>query len=106
MGQSASFNIEIMHRRVLVTGELETSTAPVLVDAVLALRGPVSVDLSGVTFIDSRGLQALLKLWRARPNLRIIAISERLARVLSITDTNFLIGRMTKVQTVAGRGAA
>ena len=96
MGRSESFNIEILHRCVRVSGELDLRTAPLMVDAVMALRDPVSVDLSDVTFIDSQGLHALLTLWNARPNLRIVAISERVARLLAITDTTFILRRMKK----------
>ena len=71
-------------------------TAPLMVDAVMALRDPVSVDLSDVTFMDSRGLQALLKLWGDRPALRIVAVSERVARLLAMTNTTFILRRTTK----------
>jgi anti-anti-sigma regulatory factor len=106
MGRSAPFDIGIENRRVRVSGELDMSTECRLIDAGRAIRGPVSVDLSGVSFIDARGLQALLRLWRAEPTLQIVAISERVARLLSITDTNFLIGRLTKVGTARVQGAA
>ena len=96
MGRSESFNIEVLHSCVRVSGELDMRTAPLMLDAVIAQGDSVSVDLSEVTFMDSHGLQALLKMWSIRPSLRIVAISERVARLLAITETTFLLRRMTR----------
>ena len=55
---------------VTVTGEVDASTAPGMRGALLAAvahggSGPVRVDLSGVTFLDSAGLAALAAAHRA-----------------------------------------
>ena len=96
MGHSESFNIEIRQGYVRVSGELDMKTAPLIVDAVMAIRDPVSVDLSDVTFMDSHGLQSLLEMRSTRPNLRIVAVSQRVARVLAITETTFLLRPLIK----------
>jgi anti-anti-sigma factor len=52
---------------VVVRGELDLATAEKFASAVRGMvenlaRGPFSVNLSGVTFIDSSGVHALMKL--------------------------------------------
>jgi anti-anti-sigma factor len=64
-----AFNIEIVGRddglHVLVEGELDVATAPLLGDALRQAEAAdparLVVDLTGVTFIDSTGLRALLE---------------------------------------------
>jgi len=66
---NSPFNIEVVDRDygviVRVEGELDVATAPVL-DAALTLAEAsdvpmIAIDLTGVTFIDSTGLRALLE---------------------------------------------
>ena len=48
--------------RILVRGELDLLTAPVLEDALVSLEGrsePIVVDLSDLSFLDVSGLRAL-----------------------------------------------
>ncbi len=89
--------------RVLrLAGEVDVATAPRLRDRLVQLvtEGPpqVVVDLSGVTFIDSMGLGALVSgLKRARAHdgdLRLAGASDHVAKVLSITrlDQAFVVG--------------
>ena len=89
--------------RVLVlAGEVDVGTAPRLRDRLVQLvtEGPpqVVVDLSGVTFIDSMGLGALVSgLKRARAHdgdLRLAGATDHVAKVLSITrlDQAFVVG--------------
>jgi anti-anti-sigma factor len=47
----------------------------------------IDVDLSGVTFIDAATLRALLNVRRRNPNMRIVAPSPIVQRVLAATDT-------------------
>jgi anti-anti-sigma factor len=75
-----------------VAGEIDASTAPALDDALSHLPigdGPVVLDLSGVSFIDSSGLRVLISLaGRARDEGRSVALrdpSPTVARLLEIT---------------------
>ena len=49
--------------------------------------GPVELDLSGVTFLDSSGLHVLLNLRRRNPAMRVTAASRIVLRVLEVTGT-------------------
>ena len=89
--------------RVLrLAGEVDVATAPRLRDRLVQLitEGPprLVVDLSGLTFIDSMGLGALVSgLKRARAlggDLRLAGPTDHVAKVLAITrlDQAFLVG--------------
>ena len=82
-------NIDVIYERVIAAGEMDMFTAPVLVEKVLELAGPdrcpLDLDLSQVTFIDSKGLHALIQLRALVPMLRVVACSSQVARVLEIT---------------------
>ena len=85
-----------------LAGEVDVATAPRLRDRLVQLinEGPpqLVVDLSGLSFIDSMGLGALVSgLKRARAHdgdLRLAGPSDHVAKVLSITrlDQAFLVG--------------
>ena len=69
MGQTANFDITptatSQGTRLLVQGELDIRSAPQLLAAVETARGrpgSVVLDLSGLSFMDSTGLQALMHL--------------------------------------------
>jgi anti-sigma B factor antagonist len=53
---------------VAITGEVDMETAPAarqsIVEALASHDGRVVVDLAGVTFIDSQGINALLRVYR------------------------------------------
>ena len=71
---------------VTVRGELDELTAPLLEDAIADCRAgwPLIVDLSGVEFMSSAGLHALL---RERPlRLSIVAPPGHVARLFEIID--------------------
>ena len=78
---------------VVPRGELDLASAPVLLDgartAVGANAFQVTVDASGVTFIDCAGLSALLVLWselRAREcAVELVAPSREVVRLLALT---------------------
>ena len=84
-----------------LAGDVDVATAPRLRDRLVQLvtDGPpnVVVDLSGVAFIDSMGLAALVSgLKRARAHdgdLRLAGASDHVAKVLSITrlDQAFVV---------------
>ena len=93
-------------------GEIDVATAPRLRDRLVQLvtEGPpqLVVDLSGVTFIDSMGLGALVSgLKRARAHdgdLRLAGATDHVAKVLAITrlDHAFVVAD-TVASATAGR---
>ena len=76
---------------VRVYGELDASAAGLLHDRVAAFAAlsatPLNVDLSEVTFLDARGLSALIQLRDSIPSMRIVDISIQVRRTLEITGT-------------------
>ena len=73
-----------------LVGELDAATAPVLVDALRSLNGErdVALDLSGLTFIDSSGLHALVTYARSRGpdgTLTLTYVSPYVMRLFEIT---------------------
>lgn len=98
MSSPQSFAIEVIDpeaadRQVRVRGELDMSTAPdlsaALVRAGEAGAGTITLDLSGVTFLDSSAIGALIAagqdLGAAGAKLRIGPRSAIVSRVLEIT---------------------
>ncbi len=81
-----------------VTGEIDLSTAPLLREAALcALRHhstTVDIDLSGVPFMDSTGLEVLLATRRRADldggRLRLIAPTSAVMRVIEVTGLDRL----------------
>ncbi len=91
-------------RTLTVGGEIDLATASAFeaeLDAVIAeAHSPADVDLSGVTFIDSSGLHALI---RARKRVvgtgvRLVLVnpSDACRQVLEITDTAQLFEIVTR----------
>jgi anti-sigma B factor antagonist len=76
-----------------VAGELDLATVPALKDALAQLEGTpaLELDLSGVSFMDSSGLRALLTARRdaqaAGRRLRLVAVPPAVSRVLELTRT-------------------
>ncbi|HJZ62030.1 MAG TPA: STAS domain-containing protein [Miltoncostaeaceae bacterium] len=79
---------------LVVEGELDIASAERLVGAVEALSGesgePVVLDLSGVSFVDSSGVRALLEVERVtqgmgRP-LALLRPSSAVTRLLELID--------------------
>jgi anti-anti-sigma factor len=70
-------------------GEIDMDNAGELVDAITRIGGTAVVDLSGVTFIDSTGLQGLLRAQRAArqrgDDLILRHPSETVRRLLELT---------------------
>lgn len=73
---------------ILVTGELDLSTAPRLGDALeRALNDGrrVVVDLAGVTFMDSQGLNTLARIHQRCPQLRLRGAPPTVRSLLAVT---------------------
>jgi anti-anti-sigma factor len=84
MEHEPGFSLNVSENRVKVTGELDVLTAPLVIEAVVKAM-TVEVDLSEVTFVDSTGVHALIQLRNRRSQLRIVAISPPVKRVLEVT---------------------
>lgn len=74
-----------------VSGEIDLASAPMLEGRIQALDagGPIVVDLSGVTFIDSTGLRVLISANEAANgaggSLHLVAIDGPVTKLFSIT---------------------
>lgn len=97
--------------RLVVSGEVDSSTAPVLARRVDdALAGPAEhlvVDLCAVTFLDSAGLCVLASVHRRaaerQQTVRILASTRAVVRPLQITGLWGLLGA-EQVDADAARG--
>jgi anti-anti-sigma factor len=80
----------IIDRRLVVSGELDSLSAPRLHRELASLDGLVdTIDIGGVTFVDSSGVRALVAIRRRHPQLPIEHATEmtlRLLRILGIPD--------------------
>lgn len=71
---------------ITATGELDTNTAPELtehLDRTTSESGPVILDMTGVTFCDSSGLNTLLAAVSRGVDVRIVG-SRRVLKVLDL----------------------
>ena len=90
MATQDEFTIEVRNGRVVMTGELDMQTGQTMAASLLALAAEakrVALDLSEVSFMDARGLRSLLSVKDVKPEVHIVAVSPRVERVLSITET-------------------
>jgi anti-sigma B factor antagonist len=99
-GLSMSVLSEEMGARLVVAGEVDTSSVDEFragLDAVLDHHSAMlTVDLAGVSFLDSRGISALVDAYhRAADNaagLRVINCQSPVRRVLDVTGILALLG--------------
>ena len=93
MASLDEFTIELIDGRVMLSGELDMQTGPEMTASLLAAASGqrLEVDLSQVSFIDGRGLRALLEVQHLVPSMRIVAMSSRVERILTVTDTHRLL---------------
>ncbi|HUP73526.1 MAG TPA: STAS domain-containing protein [Acidimicrobiales bacterium] len=84
MEHANGFSLSVSATRVKITGELDVSTTPSMIEAVIKAM-TVELDISEVTFVDSTGLHALIQLRNRRSELRIVAISPPVKRLLEMT---------------------
>jgi anti-anti-sigma factor len=87
------FQIVETPRGVELKGELDALGAPQLSRFAPGAQGPdgAEVDLSGLTFVDSAGLHALIDLKQREPGIRLVNPSKQLERLLDITATRELL---------------
>lgn len=85
---------------VAAEGELDLDSAPTLREALAravdeSRAGTVLVDLSGVNFMDSTGLHALIWASRAAEQrggwLRLVSPSPQVTRIIALTDLSQLL---------------
>ncbi len=84
---------------VRLRGELDVATGPSLVDAVVALTGDgvnrVVIDLEHVTFVDSKGLSALLESHRTASDhdigLTVVNLQPAVQRLFRITGVDAVL---------------
>jgi anti-anti-sigma factor len=87
------------HAIVEVRGELDAATGPTLSDAVSVLTrdglADVVIDLDEVTFVDSRGVSALLEAHREATEqdmtLRVVNLQPAVARLFRITGLDAVL---------------
>ncbi|MCU1391914.1 MAG: anti-sigma factor antagonist [Ilumatobacteraceae bacterium] len=75
--------------RIVVVGDIDLASADAFRPVLLASGDPIELDLSGVGFMDSSGVNVLLLARRVRP-VRITVASPAVTRVLAVlglTDT-------------------
>jgi anti-anti-sigma factor len=78
----------IVDGRPSIRGECDLSNATQIASWLDIFDGePVELDLSGVTFLDSSALHALLNIRRRNPAMRITSASEIVLRLLELTGT-------------------
>ena len=84
-----ALELVVVDGRPMVRGECDVASFAEIEDWLSSLgSGPIAVDMSGVTFIDSSGLKAFLNARRRNPELRVVAPSAVVARLLEITSTH------------------
>jgi anti-anti-sigma factor len=98
----ADFNVSLHGASTFfITGELDISTAPLLSDtigAAVARGGPITLDVSSMTFIDSAGVHAILKALADLPSgcLILHGVPNGMQRVLDIVE----IGRAPNLHII------
>ncbi len=77
---------------IAVAGELDVASKPALVEAIANARTAgatfLTLDMSGVTFMDSSGLGALIAAYTSDPygSVRVVNPSAIVTRVLELTE--------------------
>jgi anti-anti-sigma factor len=74
-----------------LSGELDLESYEQLIGTLLAFPGPLTLDMSGVTFMDSTGLRAILKRRQDGP-VTLVAPSVQIVRTLAICGLSRLRG--------------
>lgn len=95
-GQNKPMNIELEDRDDVTVatlfGELDSRTAPIVQEKLLLLpksNGKALLDMSGVSYISSAGLRALLMLYRQMAaedgRVALVGLAENIRDVMSVT---------------------
>ena len=95
-----------------LSGEIDFHTAPHLhtsgIDLIEQGHHRLILDLTGVSFCDSAGLSALIRLWHAAQgtggSLALAAVPERLMRLLTLTGLDTVLPiHKTAAEALAAR---
>lgn len=86
---------------IFLDGELDMATVPALEDAIgdaVADGGPITLDLSRMTFIDSGGVGAIVKASRALPSgcINLHGVQEATRKLFDIMG----IGKLSNVHVI------
>lgn len=95
MGSEAAtdFSVELTGNGIVVVhGDVDLSTAPrfeaALQDAVIQHRGDLTIDLSGVEFMDSAGMNVLVRTYKAIDgdgrSLNLVRLTPPVRRALEV----------------------
>ncbi|MEU2180931.1 STAS domain-containing protein [Streptomyces thermolilacinus] len=90
-----------------VSGEIDIHTAPALrkgaLDVIAQGHPHLILDLTGITFCDSSGFNALIGIMRcataANGSLTLAAVPERLSRVLDLTGLSTVMPSYSSTET-------
>ena len=90
------FSVDVIDGVVVVTGEVDTATAPLLEANLTGWEGPLLLDLGGVTFMDSAGVGVLALQGQRRRDagqiLDVVGMSRPVRRVLEVVGLlNFFV---------------
>lgn len=84
------------YARLRCVGEIDQATAPLFADALADAvpgRGRVDVDIAGVTFMDSSGINALVQHRRPGCRLLVVNVPPQIRRVFDITGLTGILCR-------------
>lgn len=83
-----SLRIDSTDRGLRLSGELDMATSGDLLEALRerAAAAPVTLDFSGVTFMDSSGLRTLLEVAKDREGDDVLVILDPLPQVRRVLD--------------------
>jgi anti-sigma B factor antagonist len=89
---------------ISLNGEVDVASAPNLNDAVGSVTGPgarLILDLTGVSFMDSTGLSALIRTFKmlreAGGELRIVAAGTRVTKLFEVTKLDLVFATYPSV---------
>jgi len=72
-------------------GELDLSTVDLLTEEAARLEGPLTLDLAGLTFIDSTGIAAFIWLLN-RGRLTLVNVQPRILNILRVAGIDRVPG--------------
>jgi anti-anti-sigma factor len=112
MGSGSTFTVRFESRndvgRVVVVGELDTSSAPVLEGELTRIGGDdlgaIIFDLRAVSFMDAGGLHAILRAYRrAKANgqrMIVVGATQPVRRLLDLTGTSMLLEELQAISVL------
>jgi anti-sigma B factor antagonist len=100
-GVGAEFDVVVVNQHgrpvVYMSGEMDLASREPIRDALMKAQdlgsGDVIVDLSQITFMDSTGINALVRAHREAPEgrFRVVGASERIRRVFGICGVSSVL---------------